>query len=170
MKKSELIKLIKEAIAAHTQNNPAISYTQPVALGQPTMHVGSGIYVPIAPTRASGPSRPATPEEEMFGHLAIILAGGAILAIAAPAIWNKVKSKYNQVLTDMKNKKLGSTVDIASLAKEIENASSQLSPATQKTVQRMFSDAKNAETPKQLGEIIAKIRNHIARYSKPNNT
>jgi hypothetical protein len=161
MNQSELKELIREVL------EEGVTYTSPMYPGQPAMKVGN-VYVPITQQHVHyhGPSKPATPEEQAFAYAAIILMGAVVLGVFAPSIWKGIKGKYNQFVTDMKNQKLGETVKLEDLAKEIEAAANSLSPTTKKTVQRMLDDAKNAETPKALGAKISRIRNHIQRYGK----
>ena len=168
MKKSELIELIKEVLNEAQAKHPiGVSYSSPMYFGQPAIHIGNGVYIPISQQQnryPQGQSRPATPEEEMFGYVAVILAGAAVLAVAAPEVWGKIKGKYNRFKTDIENKKLGQTVSVNDLADEIEAAAGTLSPKTKKTVMKWFDEAKSAQTPKELGEKIKKIRNHIQQY------
>jgi hypothetical protein len=168
MKKSELIELIKEVLSEHNGAPGQVGFS-PMYPGQMSMHLGHGIHVPLTqqPTQHfHGPTREATPEEAMFGYVAIILAGAAILAVAAPQLWSGIKNKYKQFKNDIENQKLGETVSLEDLAKEIEAATNKLTPTVKKTLGRMFNDAKNAETPKELGAQVSKIRKHIQRYGK----
>lgn len=144
MKKSELIEMIREIVATNSVMR---------ATSRP-------------PEKYPGEEWDArTPST--FASIALILPAAIVLAALAPSVWRPIKHKYNKFVTDIKNRKLGETVSVEELAKEVEEASKILSRGMKYDLQKMFNDAKNAETPKELGERITKIRNHIKKYKNP---
>ena len=141
------------------------------------MHAGSGVYIPttnaVHSTNVEADGDWESGEAidgTAVAYISLILVGATILGVFAPSIWDTVKSKYSQFKKDFHAKQLGKTIDLSELAKEIEGASTKLSPQVRKYVERLLTAAKQAKTPTELGHTVKAIRDHVKRHSREQPT
>ena len=121
------------------------------------------------PASTSGLARVAHMIGMEPGIAGIILIGAIILGILSPFLYSDLVDKLVLFKADLRDKKLGKSVDPQKLAKEVEAKIKQLPAGKRKFAQSLLNKAKKSSSVKDIGKHTRELNQYLDKEPQSAN-